>query len=156
MTVITRDQAVTYARTWINTPYVKGARIRGAGCDCATLLAEYLIAIGASHREDLGVYSHDWFANTTEERYMYALMKYAAKTVEGVAFGTPAAQPGDLVLFRVARSRVFNHGAIVTNWPKAIHAAGAKVSETDVTQNPLTTHMEMAIFNPWEKPVANR
>ena len=149
--LVTRDQAVAYARTWIGTPYVRGARIRGAGCDCATLLAEYLIAIGASKREDLGVYSHDWFCNTTEERYMFALMKHAAKTLEAVACGTPAAKPGDLVLFRVARSRVFNHGAIVTVWPRAVHAGSGKVAEADVTLNPMTSHMQMAIFDPWEK-----
>ena len=38
-----RPEAVAIARSWIRTPYVMGGRIKGAGCDCATLLSEYLI-----------------------------------------------------------------------------------------------------------------
>jgi NlpC/P60 family putative phage cell wall peptidase len=149
--MLARDEAVRVARTWIGTPYVKGARVQGAGCDCATLLAEYLIEIGASEREDLGVYSHDWFCHSAEECYMYALMRHATRTLETVARGVPQAKPGDLLLFRVAKSRVYNHGAIVTSWPRMIHAAPAGVAEATATTHPLTAHMQMAIFDPWEK-----
>ena len=147
--MLSRSEAVALARQWVGTPYVKGARVLGAGCDCATLLAEYLIAIGASQREGLGVYSHDWFCHATEERYMFALMRHAAKTVETVAAGVPDAKPGDLVLFRVAKSRVFNHGAIVTSWPRMIHAVHPRVAEASAVQHPMTSHMQMAIFDPW-------
>jgi NlpC/P60 family putative phage cell wall peptidase len=147
--MLSRREAIVVAESWLGTPYVKGARVRGAGCDCATLLAEYLIGIGAAGREDLGVYSHDWFCHTSEERYMYALIRHAAKVLETVAAGRPAAQPGDLVLFRVARSRVFNHGGIVTSWPRVIHAAYPRVCAVNATLFPMTSHMEMAIFSPF-------
>jgi cell wall-associated NlpC family hydrolase len=148
--MLSRSEAVPIARAWKDTPYVKGGRVLGAGCDCATLLAEYLIAIGASEREGLGVYSHDWFCHVSEERYMFALMKHAQKTLETVAAGSPEAKPGDLVLFRVARSRVFNHGAIVLEWPRIIHAVHPRVAEASATLHPLTAHMQMAVFSPWE------
>jgi NlpC/P60 family putative phage cell wall peptidase len=147
--ILSRVEAIGVAEGWLGTPYRKGGRVRGAGCDCATLLAEYLIEIGAAEREDLGVYSHDWFCHVSEERYMFALMKHAAKTVETMARGTIAAQPGDLVLFRVAGSRVFNHGAIVTGWPRMIHAVNPKVERASATQHSLTAFMEIAVFNPW-------
>jgi NlpC/P60 family putative phage cell wall peptidase len=147
--MLSRREAIVVAQSWLGTPYVKGARVRGAGCDCATLLAEYLIGIGAAEREDLGVYSHDWFCHATEERYMFALMRHAAKTLETVARGSQSAKPGDLVLFRVAGSRVFNHGGIVTQWPKMIHAVMPQVRTTDATLHPMTSHTEMVIFDPF-------
>jgi cell wall-associated NlpC family hydrolase len=127
--MLSREEAVAVARAWEGTPY--------------------LIAIGASEREELGVYSHDWFCHTTEERYMFALMKHAKKTLETVAAGSTLAQPGDLVLFRVAKSRVFNHGGIVTAWPRMIHAVMPRVAEASATLHPMTSHMQMAIFSPW-------
>ena len=145
-----RHEAVAIARSWIGTPYVKGARIRGAGCDCATLLAEYLIEIGAANREELGAYSHDWFSHTSQERYMIALIRHARQTMETVAFGSPEAAPGNLVLYRVVGSRVYNHGAIVVEWPRVVHAYDTRVGETDTTLHPLTANMQMAVFDPFE------
>ena len=149
--MLDRAQAVLEARRWIGTPYVLGGRVCGSGCDCATILAEYLIAIGACLREDLGLYSHDWFCHATEERYLLALMRHASKTIETVATGKQQASPGDIVLLRLARSRVYNHGAIVTAWPLGIHAARGGAKEIDLRFNPLTSHMPMAIFDPWAK-----
>ena len=149
----TRIEAVEIARSFLGTPYRLGGRIKGVGVDCATLLAEYLIEIGAAAREDLGVYSHDWFCHATEERYKLSLLRHAREVMTGVAAGTPAARPGDLVLFRVARSRLYNHGAIVTAWPRGVHAYDREVSELDVTRHALTAHAEMAIFTPWRDAV---
>jgi len=146
--MLTRQEAVAAARAWIGTPYVKGARIRGAGCDCETLLEAYLIEIGAAKEFDLPVYSQDWFCNTTEERYRDELAKYATCTWEGRCVGTPPALPGDIAIYRVVGSKVYNHGGIVTSWPKAIHAYGDQgVCETRPALHPLTTHKEMAIFS---------
>ena len=105
--MLSRSEALIVAQSWIGTPYVKGARVRGAGCDCATLLAEYLIGIGAAEREELGVYSHDWFCHATEERYMFALMKHAARTLEMVARGSarPCARRRGLRASRRSKAR---------------------------------------------------
>lgn len=149
--MMTRDEAVVVARSWVGTPYVLGGRIKGAGADCASFIAEYLIEIGATERQPLGVYSHDWFHHTTEERYKFALMKHARVLAETVARGTPDAKPGDIVLFRVAESRVFNHGAVVTRWPMGIHALQPKILEVNLVTHALTGHRQMAIFTPWEE-----
>jgi cell wall-associated NlpC family hydrolase len=145
----TRAEAVVIARSWVGTPYVLGGRIKGAGADCASLLAEYLIEIGAAERQALGLYSHDWFHHTTEERYKFALLKHAKQLAETVAFGRPDAQPGDLVLFKVCKSRVYNHGAIVTKWPMGVHAFDVRVLEVNLVTHAVTGNSQMAIFTPW-------
>jgi cell wall-associated NlpC family hydrolase len=147
--MLTRAEAVVAARAWLDTPYIKGARIRGAGCDCATLLAEYLCEIGAGPREEL-FYAQDWFWNTDVEVYRDELSKYATCTWEGRCLGTPPALPGDIAIYRVAGSKLYNHGSIITGWPRAIHAFDVGVRESRPALHPLTSHMAMAIFNPWE------
>ncbi len=144
-----RQSAVAVARSWVGTPYVLGARIRGLGCDCATIIAEYLIQCGIAKREDLGVYSHDWFCHAADERYMLRLLHHAKKTLETVARPGVKASPGSIALFRVAGSHVFNHGAIVAQWPKVIHAVHPAVEETDATSHWLTSYQQVAIFDPW-------
>ena len=147
-----RPAAVSIARTWLKTPYVLGGRVKGAGCDCGTLLAEYLIEIGAACKEDLqalGFYTHDWFCHTSNERYLAGLMRHARKTAETICRLGVEAAPGSLVLFRVARSKVFNHGGIVTAWPRMVHASSSGVAEQSAADHWLTGHREMAIFDPW-------
>ena len=147
-----RSEAVEVARTWLTTPYVLGGRLKGAGCDCATLLAEYLIEIGAALREqlqDLGLYSHDWFCHTTNERYLRGLMRFGAITAETVCRKGERAKPGDLALFKVVGSRVYNHGAIVTQWPMGIHAQSDGVREVDLSAHSLTAFRQMDIFDPF-------
>lgn len=150
--LLSRPDAVAAARSWQGTPYVLQARVKGAGCDCATLLAEYLIEIGAATRgelADLGLYSHDWFCHVSSERYLMRLLRHARKTAEVICRGTPDAKPGNLVLFRSVGSLVYNHGAIVTAWPLGVHAVAPKVTESNLTQHHLTGYREMAIFDPF-------
>ena len=139
---------VREARSWIGTPYRLGARVKGGGCDCATFIAEVLIACGLAQRENLGVYSQDWFFHTSSERYLMGLLRHAAKTVEAVAHSSAAALPGDIVLTRLARSKVYNHGAIVTAWPKVIHAIAPQVEEIDASTHPLWAYRTVAVFTP--------
>lgn len=147
-----REAAIAIARSWLGTPYVLGGRVKQAGCDCATLIVEYAIECGFVEREDLGIYSHDWFHNTSEDRYKYGIIRHAQKTIEGVCRGTVDAKPGCFILFKVAGSRVYNHGGIVTQWPNMIHSVTPKVVETDATRNCMTSFVKMCIFDPWDKP----
>lgn len=140
------------AEAWLGTPYHLGGRVRGAGCDCATLLVEYAIECGFAEREDLGVYSHDWFCNTTEDRYLFGMIRHAKKTIEGICRGTVDAKPGCFVLFKVAGSRLFNHGGIVIQWPWILHAVDPRVTKSNAVTHYMTAHHEMCLFDPWEKP----
>lgn len=149
--MLNRADAAQLAMLWVGTPYITAGRILGMGCDCATLLSEYLIGIGATDEIPLFTYAQDWFCHTTEERYFNELSKYAKCVWEGKCLGTPPARPGDIAVFRVADSKVYNHGAIIIDWPQAIHAFDNKqVSVSRPALHPLTSHREMAIFDPWE------
>lgn len=153
---VSRAEAVETARAWIGTPYVTGACVRGAGCDCATLIKGYLLAIGAAAEVPLFTYAQDWFCHTDEERYFKELSKYATCTWEGRCMGAPPARPGDIALFRAniatGRSPRYNHGCIVTEWPRALHCFNkGGVVECRPALHPLTAGAEMAIFDPWER-----
>lgn len=144
-----RSALVAEARSWIGTPYRTGARVKGAGCDCATLIAEVLIACGLAEREDLGVYAQDWFHHSETERYMLRVLRHAAKTLDTLAFRSAAIEPGNIVLTRAVRSKVYNHGAIVTAWPRVVHAMAPMVAETDATRHPLWATQPIAVFDPF-------
>lgn len=153
--IANRIDAVACARSWKSTPYVLRGRIKGAGCDCATFLAEYLLEIGAaqpSELEDIGFYSSDWWCHTSDERYLRNLMRFGKLVAEVICRPGEKAQPGDLVLFKVVGSRVYNHGAIVTAWPRGIHAEASGVSEVDLTAHRLTAYRTMDIFDPFQRP----
>ena len=154
--LLSRIEAVAVARTWVGTPYILGGRVKSAGCDCGTLLAEYSIECGMCTREeleDIGLYSHDWFCNTSEERYLLQLMRHARKALEGICRGTAASEtkPGCLALFKSVRSPLYNHGGIIVDWPKIVHAVDPHVVESDATRHYLTSFAEMCIFDPWSE-----
>lgn len=154
------------ARTYLNTPYVLGARVKGAGLDCATTLSEYLIEIGATTEAELiaahfyregGVghsFSHDWFCHSSREEYLRGLMLFGKLVAETVCRQGECPQPGFLVLFRAVNSKRFNHGAIVTAWPRGIHACDGKVRESNLVAHRLTGFKQMDVFNPFERPAA--
>jgi cell wall-associated NlpC family hydrolase len=154
--MMTRAEAAACALAWKGTPYVRGGRIRGVGCDCGTLLAEYLVAIGAcpvaemdALLDDLGFLSNDWFCHADEERYERALARYAPLKWEGVCMGAPPALPGDIALYRVAGSKRYNHGSIILAWPLALHALQPRVAVTRPSLHAMTSHMPMALFDPF-------
>jgi cell wall-associated NlpC family hydrolase len=150
----TRQEAVNAARTWKGSPYRLGGRVKGAGVDCAMLLLGYLIeieAIDSKSLENYGPYGSDWFHHTNNERYLKALMAYGKIVAETHCRGGQNIQPGNLVLFKVVGSKLYNHGAIVTAWPMGVHAAREGVCEIDLICDPLTTNKQMGIFDPWSK-----
>ena len=150
----TRLEAVEIARSYLGTPYILGGRLKGAGLDCATLLGLYLIEIGVvddSLWERVGLYSHDWFQHAGRERYLRALLELGQLTSEFVCRSDAPARPGDLVLFRVVRSHLFNHGAIVTAWPHGIHAQAEGVREVNLAAHRLTAYKPMDVFDPFRE-----
>lgn len=147
-----RSDAPAIARGFLRTPYVLGAHVKGAGVDCATLLGLYLIEVGAATNEiwaRAGLYSHDWFLHASRERYIEVLKEYAAQTWEGVCRSDSPALPGQIVIFKSAGSKKFNHGAIVTSWPRGVHAAIGGVREVNLTTHPLSAFKPMDVFDPF-------
>jgi NlpC/P60 family putative phage cell wall peptidase len=109
-----RAGVVAEARSWLGTPYHHGARVKGAGVDCAQLLIGVFSAVGLIEPPRLENYPPDWHLHRSAERYLGVVLAHAHE-LEG-----DAPLPGDVVLWRFGRC--FSHGAIVIDWPLVIHA----------------------------------
>jgi cell wall-associated NlpC family hydrolase len=155
MTVATREEVVQEARTWLGTPYQKMARVKGAGCDCGTLLLGIYQNMGLIADEDLETYGHDWWLHVKEEFYLRHVVRHALQIAERVFYRTDTIAPGNLALCRV-RSFKYNHGAIVTQWPLGVHAVYAGVKEVNLTTDPMWAYKEIALFDPWAKREAEK
>lgn len=100
------------ALEWLRTPYVSGARVKGHGCDCLTLLAEVFAEAKIIEPVPIQRYPHDWHLHRSEELYLQGLLKYAHEV--------EVPKPGDIVLWKFGRC--FSHGALVVSWPTIVHA----------------------------------
>jgi NlpC/P60 family putative phage cell wall peptidase len=129
-----RAAVVTEAESWIGTPFHHAARIKGAGIDCLMLLAEIYERAGVAPHIDPPFYVPDWHLHRDAERYLEGLTRYASE-IPGPPQRT-GPLPGDIALFRFGRT--FSHGAIVTDWPRVIHAYWSiGVVHGDATRYPL-------------------
>jgi cell wall-associated NlpC family hydrolase len=130
MTDPIRTAIVAEATTWLGTPFHHQGRVKGAGVDCAMLLAEVYERSGLTPRVDPGYYPPDWHLHRDAERYLDRLLMYARE------LDRPPL-PGDVSVFRFGRT--FSHGAIVIQWPRVIHAywAAGRVVWGDATLFPL-------------------
>lgn len=152
MTAQTREQVVAEALTWFDTPYHLTGMVKGAGVDCATFPYCVYKACGIIPAEDVLVdrYSHDWFRNTTDERYLKRAMLYAPKIMETICRHTVAALPGNLVMSRAAGSQNYNHSCIVVKWPHVIHAVSPKVELACAATHRLLAYKQIVILDPWQ------
>lgn len=108
-----RAKVVAAAVSWLGTPYHHMGRIKGAGVDCATLLAMVYSEAGVIAEPELEYYPPDWHLHRGEERYTKELEKLAVEKA-----GPPL--PGDIVVWQFGRT--FSHGCIVVDWPNVIHS----------------------------------
>lgn len=116
---VRRAKVDAIARTWIGTKFHDHARVKGAGCDCATLLLEVFAEAGMIPPTDVGHYAPQWFLHQEEERYLGWITKFAHEIPQ------EDVDVGDIVLYRIGKC--FAHGAVVASpgWPTIIHASAA-------------------------------
>jgi len=111
-----RRKVIAEAEAWLGTPYHHGGRIKGAGVDCLTLLAEVYAAAGVIEPVlDLPFYRPDFMFHTELETYLNGLLEAGGRPIE-------VPLPGDVAIFRRHDWRIFGHAAIVVGWPQVIHA----------------------------------
>ena len=146
-----RMMVIQEAKSWINTPYIKMGRVKGAGADCFSWISETFIACGIMTREQMPTYGHDWWAHTDMEHYIFRVARFATKIAELAPYKNADIKPATVILARLAGSKVYNHGALVTKWPRAIHAIQPCVAEIDVTRNEYWIGKRIAVFDPWRK-----
>lgn len=128
--LVSRARIVAEARSWIGTPYIHRASLKGAGCDCLGLVRGVWRAVYGAEPEALPAYAADWAEATGEERLAGAGMRHLVP----VAIGD--IRPGDVMLFRWRAHLPAKHAAILTDTPgpdgpaRMIHAHdGAAVAE---------------------------
>jgi cell wall-associated NlpC family hydrolase len=144
-----RQGIVDEARSWLGTPFHIAGRVKGAGVDCGQLLYCVWHACGFFPEEETGLFAGDWFCHTTEEKYRYRIMRHAFETAEGIGYATMKALPGSLMLVKALRSNVYNHGGIVVEWPRVIHAGSRLVEEVNATYDPMWANMKVMNFDIW-------
>lgn len=98
---------VDIARSWIGTPYVHQASVKGVGCDCLGLLRGVWRELKGVEPEAAPPYSPDWAEATGAETL------HAAMTRHLHAVDRKAVAPGDIALFRMTPRGPAKHCGIV-------------------------------------------
>lgn len=141
-----REAVVREALSWIGTPYVSGADVRGAGVDCGMLLVRVYADLGIIPPVDPRPYPEQWHVHQQEERYLGWVERWGTEV--------PTPEPGDVTLFKFGR--VYSHGAIVVAWPVIVHITRPSTCcRADVSRDSLGKHSLMSLgqryFSPWGK-----
>lgn len=128
MTPQDRQNVISEAFTWLNTPYHHQANLKGVGVDCVMLLVEVYKACGLIPATvDPRPYANDWHVHRSEEVYLGG--------VEQLAERVDVPEPGDIALFQFGRC--VSHGALVVKWPLVMHAfiENSAVVLTDISKS---------------------
>ena len=112
------ERLVGEARSWIGTPYLHQASLKGVGCDCLGLLRGIWRAQIGPEPEAVPVYSRDWSEAAGQER----LWQAAERVLQPAA---TELRHGDVLLFRMRGGSVAKHlGIAACDGPRPhfIHA----------------------------------
>lgn len=123
-----RAAILAEALSWIGTPYLHRASLKGHGADCLGLVRGVWRALVGPEPEPLPPYAPDWAEAGRRE----TLADTAHRCL--VAIAPEAAQPGDVLLFRFRAHLPAKHAAILSEGGRMIHAYdGASVCETHLS-----------------------
>ena len=101
------EDIVAIARSWIGTPYIHQASVKGAGCDCLGLLRGVWRELRGEEPEDMPAYSPDWAEATGNETLYIALRRHLDEVAPHDLV------PGDVALFRMAPRGPAKHCGII-------------------------------------------
>lgn len=144
-----REAVVAEAKSWIGTPYHRHAMVKGAGVDCGMLPYAIYRKFDLVPEFNPEFMYDDWFAHTTQEKYLLMVQRYLKRLTAGRTFRDINVPLGSLVLAKVARSKVFNHSGICVGWPMVVHAVEPRVMAVDAVQDPMWATREIEIYDPW-------
>jgi cell wall-associated NlpC family hydrolase len=141
-----RRAVIEEAKTWLLTPWEHAARVKGAGVDCAQLLAAVYTKAGVlAAMPEIPYYPRDWHQHQNAQVLRSIVEKYADKVEEPVA--------GGIVLFEFGK--VYSHAAIIIEWPLCIHAnmKSGIVEWIDASVDPhlmrCAQNKNPEFFSPW-------
>ncbi|MFZ0953106.1 MAG: NlpC/P60 family protein [Candidatus Sulfotelmatobacter sp.] len=105
---MTPQQVVAEARSWIGTPFVHDAEVKGAGVDCAHIVNAVFSTAGKIQSVKFPHYKQDWWKHATDpeqhivENYKKLFREIPVKDVK----------PGDIVVMFLGKA--WAHSAIVS------------------------------------------
>ncbi len=105
------ERIVVIARSWIGTPYVHQASLKGVGCDCLGLLRGVWRELYGEEPQDVPPYSPDWAEATGAETLYMALSRHLTEIPKS------ALSPGDIALFRMVPRGPAKHCGIIAQLP---------------------------------------
>jgi NlpC/P60 family putative phage cell wall peptidase len=121
------DLIITIARSWIGTPYMHQASVKGVGCDCLGLLRGVWRELHGQEPELPPPYSADWAEARGRETLVEAAGRHLLP-LDLTGFG-----PADVILFRWREGSPAKHCAIATSPETMVHAHdGASVAEVGI------------------------
>ena len=138
---VTAD-VVRVARSWIGTPYLHQASMKGAGCDCLGLVRGVWREIHGREPRPVPAYSPDFSEPQRVERLWAEARVHMRQKGDW-----EADEPGELLLFRMRRGGVAKHLGIAAELgarPSFIHAYSGR----GVVESPLT--------QPWRRRIVAR
>ncbi len=108
------DRTAVEALSWIGTPYVHRASVKGAGADCLGLVRGVWRAVRGAEPEAVPVYGALWAEERGQELLLAALGRHLTPVDEAAA--------GDVVVFRVRMNGVVKHAGVMTGVDSFVHA----------------------------------
>lgn len=104
------------ARTWLGTPHVNQARVKGIGVDCGMLLIGALEDAGLIKKGAIKIapYSNEWHLHHSEEWFLSYVKKYCIPVTETDMV------IGDFLMYQFGRC--VSHGGIYIGDNQIIHA----------------------------------
>lgn len=116
LTVLDRRFAVVdEAMSWLKTPFHPHGHVKGAGCDCLTIVTDPFKSCGIVVQIDVPDYSGHWHLNQgAPEYYLDGMMKYCDE------IQLDEVMPADIAVFHFGRA--YSHAALVADYPHVIHS----------------------------------
>ena len=118
-------ELIDEAKSWVGTPYIDQARCKGAGVDCANLIAACTETVGYAP-VTLEPYSAQWHLHNTEEKMINILKSYGCEETEELT-------PGTLITFQFGK--VSGHIGIMVSNTTFVHADRTAGKVTEVSLN---------------------
>lgn len=139
--MISRDDIVAEARSWLGTPYRHQASMRGAGTDCLGLIRGVWRSLYGQEPEAVPAYTADWSETTGEEVVLSAASRWLrAKPLSSNDIG-------DVIVFRMRSTGVAKHLGLTASrqgMTSFVHA----YTDHGVIETPLST--------PWQRKIVGR
>jgi NlpC/P60 family putative phage cell wall peptidase len=131
-------RVVQVARSWIGTPYLHQASVKGAGADCLGLLRGVWREVLGQEPESVPPYTEDW----AEPSHREVLCDAAERWLRSKSLAEVMA--GDVLLFRMRDGSIAKHLGIQSGPERFIHA----YSGHGVVESPLS--------HPWQRRIVAR